>query len=324
MKSGEAIEVVVWTDPQRAARDGQIIDRMAPAIRVVGVGGPRTAEIDALARRLDCAHDDDFRKLIVQHPGATLLLGAATDFQLADAVPVVALDVQTDAIEDLATLQEAYARHGAGSRLAAPGFLRAAGWSSAADPLQVVGAPQHVSVLSFGHAADCSLAARLMDAWRTVLTLTDMPQSIDASLAGPLGGSVPQSLYGLTGHMAGHARLPGGGAAVVQVSDRAAQHLRQMHLIGKGGRLAVDDAGYQLFGADGEVMDQSRGKARMPAGFIDLVVADWQGAIRQPPTATPLGREIELAAMACCLASVLSARTGEAESPAKLIEMQQV
>jgi hypothetical protein len=322
MEQNNKIDIVLWTDAQRAARDGQIIDRMAPHVHVVGVGGPRTTEIDALSRRLDCPHDDDLRKLIVSHPGATLMLGSAADIQLTDDTSIIALDLEVDTIGDLAILQESHNVDGAGQRLSLPGFMRSAGWSSAADPIEVTGAPQLVSVISFGHVGDCSLAARLMDGWRTVLSLSDMPESIDASLAGPLGASVPQSLFGLTGHMAGHARLPGGGVAMMQASDCAVAHLRQLHVVGKGGRLAVDHMGYQLFDVQGNLVDQTAKKDAKPRGFIDLVVDDWQQSIRLPKATTPLEMEVEQSALACCLASLLSARTGEPESPAKLIEMQ--
>ncbi len=330
MKPGEPIQVVLWTDAQRAGRDGHVIDRMAPHVRVVGVGGPRTAEIDALARRLDCPHEDDYRKLLVQHSSATILIGSGAETSATDTAQavgggadVVALDAHADAIVDLVRLHEVQQLDGAGRRLALPSFLRCRGWASAADPLQVIGPPQTVAMTSFAHPADGSLISRLMDAWTAVLSLVDLPESVDASLTGPLGTSVPQSLFGLTGHLLCHARLPGGGAVLMQASDQAAAHHRQMHVIGKDGRLEVSDHAYRLLSADGKIADQAA-EDRGRTDVIDLITDDWRRLLRQAQSLTPRDAESELSAMACCLACQLSARTGEAESPAKLKAMQQV
>jgi hypothetical protein len=110
---------------------------------------------------------------------------------------------------------------------------------------------------------------------------------------------------------------------LLQASDQAAAHHRQIHVIGQDGRLEVSDQAYRLLSADGKIADQAI-EDNGRTDVIDLITEDWRGLLRQAEPLTPRDAETELSAMACCLACQLSARTGEAESPAKLIAMQQV
>ena len=339
------IEVVIWTDTQHAGRDGQIVDKLGPAVRPIGVGGPRSGDVDALARRLDCPHMDDLRQMLMDRPGALLLLGAtagADPQDIASAVTqgslVLALEPPAATLGQVPLIDTQSEPSGTSSAPAdgtevsdargrivtAPAFERSAGWIGAADPLEILGAPESVSFASFGQSADCSLFARLMDAWRSVLPLCDLPLSIDASLSGPLGRP-PEDLRGLTGHVAAHGRLPDGGSVLMQASDRAGNHLRVLHVISTRGRLAVTDLRYDLCDATGNMMDQML-PAVEPVAFVDLVADHCRQVLREarapdPHAATHFG-QLELSALACCQACLLSARTGEPESPAKLMELQ--
>jgi hypothetical protein len=333
MATSNLQSVLLWTDTACAGRDGQVIDRMGPRVRVVGVGGPRTAEVDALARRFGCVHDDDLRKLLVERPADGMMLGTAVPdvaaavadiaAAVANGMMVVALEPAADNFTDLNVIRPAIATaEQAGRVIAAAAFERSRGWTSAADPLEVIGTPQLISFTSFGHVGNCSLLARLLDAWRFILSLTDLPLGIDASLSGPLT-AVPQTLRGLTGHIAAHARLPDGGSVVLQVSDRAGEHDRRLMLVGKGGILRVEDTNYILRDATGGLMDQSPPMSGRTA-FVDLVADDWRQVIAAP-TGEPRNMAKQLArehdALACCLATTLSARTHDPESPSRVAEI---
>ena len=339
------IEVVIWTDTQSAGRDGQIVDELGPAARAIGVGGPRSGDVDALARRLDCPHLDDLRQMMMDRPGVLLLLGttAGADSQdIASAVAqgalVLALEPPAATLGQLPLIDTRSEPSGANSArtdiaqlpdaggriVTAPAFERSAGWIGAADPLEILGPPESISFVSFGQSSDCSLFARLMDAWRSVLSLCDQPSSIDASLSGPLGRP-PEDLRGLTGHVAAHGRLPDGGSVLLQASDRAGNHLRALHAISTKGRLAVTDLRYDLCDATGNVMDQMSPSVE-PVAFVDLVADHCRQLLREARTsdlrAAAQFNQLELSALACCQACLLSARTGEPESPAKLMELQ--
>jgi len=339
------IEVVIWTDTERAGRDGQIVDKLGPAVRPIGVGGPRSGDVDALARRFDCQHLDDLRQMLMDRPGALLLLGATAGADPQDIASAVAHGALVLAIEPLAATlgqlplidaqsesssaasapaEVAHIADARGRIITAPAFERSAGWIGAADPLDILGAPESISFASFGQSADCSLFARLMDAWRSVLPLCELPLSIDASLSGPLGRP-PEDLRGLTGHVSAHGRLPDGGSVLMQASDRAGNHLRTLHLISTKGRLAVNDLRYDLCDVTGNMMDQMPPAVESVA-FVDLVADHCRQVLREARASDPRAAagfsQLELSALACCQACLLSARTGEPESPAKLMALQ--
>ena len=111
----------------------------------------------------------------------------------------------------------------------------------------------------------------------------------------------------------------------MQVSDRSGAHLRALNLISSQGRLAVSDLHYQLYDTAGELMDQSEPAAEQVT-FVKLVVDHWHDVLRDSAPLTAAQRDraerIERQALACGLACLLSARTGEPESPAKLMQLQ--
>src|SRR5690606_28997376 len=121
-----------------------------------------------------------------------------------------------------------------------------------------------------------------------------------------------------------HARMPDGSSAVLQISDRAADERRYLHVLGQSAELRITDTGYDLRHADGSVVDRSE---PAPTGipFVDLIASQWRPLLSRPDlaspaaTGTPPHRDPD--ALACCLACLLSARTGQPESPRKLLEM---
>lgn len=335
-----APEVTIWTDARTAATAGGVLELMGSAVRPIAVGGPRSAEVGDLARRLGCPAEDDFRKLMVDRPARFVLLtsmdGTAREdlaFAVAQDAVVLALEPVSETLNWLgsgrgrntgaASPSEGRdlapsGRHG--RVVAAPDFLAAPGWTGAADPLEVMGRPRLLSYMSFGGPGDCSLFARLYDAWRVVLGLVQMPESIDASLVGPLS-EVPDDLRGITGHLAAHARLPDNASVVLEVSDRAAPHRRRLRMLGDQGRLLAGDFDYTLWDATGKLVDQKTNPNG--GGYVDLVARQWLRLLDRPdipPAALPSRDEPPV--LACCLASLLSARTAQAESPAKLLALQ--
>lgn len=325
--------VTIWTDAERAGRDGAIIDRMGSAVRVVAVGGPRAPEVAALSRRVDCPHDDDGRKLMADHTVDFLLLGAVGDLtpqDIASAIAqgsiVLALEPVAAQLGDLAQIKPPRVTPPGitpGRVVPAPMFAESRGWRGAAHPFEVIGAVETVRLTNLGPPQDCSLLARMMDAWRSILPLCPMPLRIDASLTGQ-GRSSSEDPRQVTGHLAAHARLPNGGSLLVMISDRAGRHTRSAQMLGPHGQVMVHDLGYQLWDAGGNLLDESP-----PAGdsieFIDIVAQQWLDLLRQtsgglPPTTVP-DEQVAREALACCLATLLSTRTGEPESPAKLAEI---
>ena len=346
-----APEVTIWTDVDRAPVVASLLTVMGAAVKPIGVGGPRAAEVDILAAALDCPRYDDLRRLVLDRPAAYLLLTTMDrvgieELRAAAGQSTIVLTMEPVAT-DLPQLASLHPRGDRGTRGPAGGSARVGlghrivqvpalphcpGYLSAADPQEILGDGRLISLDSCGRYTDGSLFARLLDGWRTVLGFTELAQTIDASLTGPRL-EAPDDLRQLTGRLAAHGRVDGGCSVAMVLSDRAAVTKRCLHVIGDQAELRVTDTSYDLRRGDGEPVDCNNlppdPPAALPAapgqgGFVDLIAAQWRRLLDRPnltpPDADPQnGTE----ALACCLACLLSARTGQPESPRKILEMNE-
>ena len=326
-------EVTVWTDAGRAELASQVLDLMGSAVLPIGVGGPRVREVEQLAEQLDCPREDDLRKLLVDRPAAFVLLASVSPIQNQDVSEAVAAGTTVLTLEPFRSgiARRAGAERSirrpvpvsAGRIELVPRFDQGEGWHSAADPTQVLGAPRLMRLSTCGGPRSTSLFARLYDAWRTVLAFgRDLPESIDASLVGPLT-EVPDDLRAMTGHLSAHARLGSGGtdcSAVIEASDRSGRTARELCVVGESGYLRVGDLDYELYDDNGEIVDRQEAGDRIMTD-ADLIAGNWRKLIDQPHTGSlPPKQDDDGPILACCLACLLSARTHEAESPGKLAE----
>ncbi len=322
--SATAPEVTVWTDPERVGLVGAVLDVMGADIRPIGIGCARLTEVDDLAKRFDCPREDDLRKLIVERPAAFLLLAtmqgvSPEDLLAAHAGGTLILTMEPPAAE----LQELAAARGKGEpprMLLLPGYRHSPGFIRAADPHDMLGEPRSVAIETVGQAGEGSLFARLYDAWVTALGYVTLPESVDCSLSGPFK-EPPEDLRAMAGRLATHARIADGGSVLIQACDSGSDHRRYFHIIGTQSELRVTDLNYELRQLRGGVVD--RGEVTVGGiGFIELMGHQWRRLLGRPDLVKndiPPSREKE--ALACCIACLLSARTGQPESPRKIIEM---
>ena len=318
-------EVTIWCDQRHSALAGRVLALMGAVVKPIGVGGPRTAAVDELARSLQCDPHDDFRKMMIDRPATFVLVGTTgtlsiDDIQtaLSQGGTVLMLEPLSSSLDALGQLCNRVGSLESGQIAMLPSFARSPSLSIATDPKQVLGKVQMVSFAHLSDHEDNSLFARLFDAWEAVLQFVDLPQSIDASLTGPLG-QVPEDLRGITGHLFAHARVNWGCTALVQASDRASGCPRTMQVVGDQGQLEINDNAYQLRDAAGTLLDEHQ--ATNPStDLADLIAAQWQQLIDRDPAAAT-SQSDHGHALACCLACQLSARTGQAESPAKFLEI---
>lgn len=141
-----------------------------------------------------------------------------------------------------------------------------------------------------------------------------------------------ETLRGLRGDMTLNCRFADGRGAGVVISDQAGRWNRSLMLVGPGGRIRVYDDGFEWVGPDGVRVDASRalGVARSDAvgsaaggaapGRSAAVIAEaleryFSGREGSVP---PLDMRRLLTMTG---AALLSARTGEAESPATIARM---
>jgi hypothetical protein len=307
---------------------------MGNTVQPIGVAGPRAAEVDTLAKSLHCPREDDLRKLLVDRPSAFLLLAtmqhvALDDLQLALSQGAVVLTLEPVAAElhELAGVYSPSPLRAAGAGQVAPqgaivqlpSFIQSPGYLSAANPTEALGDQRMIRFTTCGRDTESSLFARLLDAWQTVLQFAEMPESVDASLIGPLQ-QIPDELRELTGRLAAHARLPGSSSILLEISDRAAAAQRDLHILGEEAQLTVTDSSYQLRHTNGTLLDEGGDHAQR-LSYLDLIVNQWRRLLDRP--AIPARDDVPILeqALACCLATRLSARTGQPENPRKLLEV---
>jgi len=328
-ESGEGSELTIWTGATRAAMTGRVLDLLGSAVRPIGVGGPRCAEVDRLAADLDCPCEDDLRKLLIDRPSAMVFVSTAgriSDDDMAVALgqgsTLLLIEPVAADFDQLASRSDLVAQtvsHGRTTLpiVRIPRFTAGIGWRSAADPAEALGRVRSMAMTSVGRADEASLFARLFDAWSTILTRADLPNQIDASLTGPLA-DVPDDPHAMTGCLTAHGRLADGRGVVVQVSDLAGHTAARLQAVGEHAVLEVTDLGYSLHDLEGALIDK-HATDRWEADFTQMVADQWQQAIERPAAAGPDLFSAHAQTLACCLACLLSSRTGEAESPAKLL-----
>ncbi len=176
-----------------------------------------------------------------------------------------------------------------------------------------------------------SLAARLFDAMQLVHSLLGSPDSIDAAVVtrvAPSGVHMApaESLGALRGDLTAHLRFAGPRAASLTLSDRAGKWFRGVSVIGESGCIRLDESGFEHIDPSGAVVDHTsiRGKkAETPVGVDAGAAAAFAEQITRaldPHAPRPQPFDVS-AVLAMCEAALLSARTGQPESPATVLRM---
>lgn len=189
-----------------------------------------------------------------------------------------------------------------------------------------------LSIEIVGDPAFGSLGARLFDAADLAVHLLGLPESVDA---GYVWHDRPRSVYpspgdtlrGFDGDLTGHLRFADGRSAGVFVSNRAGAGMwrRRLTAVCERGTLCVGDDGLEWFDVSPEA-PTSVGQAS-PTDGSEAVAKGWERAVADqltrlldphvpPPQPTDYARVLAVTG-----AMLLSARTGEGESPATLLRM---
>lgn len=212
----------------------------------------------------------------------------------------------------------------------APSFRRGPAMRAAADVLGQLGAVHTVSVEFLSGRGEGPLGARLFDAAETVCSLLGDAESVDAMYVWPGRGkivhpTVGESLRGLSGMMTVNIRFADGRAASIVAGDHAVgcgRWSRRACIVGEKGRLIVHDDGFELFGADGRTFDRSAPVLPAPESqsLAGAVLADQLRRLLEmaPPVVPPTDYARILSVTGAIL---LSARTGEVESPETILRM---
>lgn len=215
------------------------------------------------------------------------------------------------------------------------------------DSLEEFGPIRTIHFESLGLSVECSLGARLLDAMDTIRSLVGEPEEIYATHVPTLGlarAALPKSaldsLRDLSGTLSMNMRFSDGRAASVLASDAAGEWMRSLTLLGdpnhaKGGRLRITDVSLDWIGSDGAVLERTKkrrtiGPIGPPPLFTPASPSPMSSAIdvfaealsqngrRRAKSLPPMS---QVGVLAMTGAALLSARTGQPESPITIRRM---
>ena len=199
-------------------------------------------------------------------------------------------------------------------------------WRDAAEAIEHFGPIRTVTISCRAPARTGSLAARLLDAMHLFHALLGLPESIDAAHAAPSapGGGPPvtsRSLRRIRGDLTANLRVGLQRAASLTVSDRAGQWFRGVTLLAESGCLRLDERGFEHHDPEGALIASSSVEPERlhPDAAVDAVSHTLRRLLdhHRPPMAPIDHRTI----LAMCEAAVLSAATGQAESPQTILQI---
>jgi predicted dehydrogenase len=310
---------MVWCEPTFRSSIAEVIE--AAGLEVKAVGGPDSIFAGELATLLESERADDLR-LAAQREDLDLAFIAATLAGESDAVSqlessglrVVSLEPLPGSLTELTS-----ARDLAEEAVFAPLMRRCAGFRSATDVLAHFGEPRCVNIFFRSGKGQGSLYGRLFDAMDIIHTLCGEPEQLDAAFASPVPGlpGVPEALRGMRGSITINMRFSDNRCACVAASDQAGAWFRGVTVLGEEGCLRIHDDGFEWINAEGEKVD-STPPGEQP-GYAALVADQINRLIeRKDQSDLPLdvGRLLAL-----CESARLSCRTGQSETPRKILEV---
>ncbi len=309
--------VIAWAEPGQRQLIEDAVDRAE--LDIAGVGGGTLAAASELADALgvdrltdlrQALHRDDFDLLWLVSPEPI----GADERRLIRELGMAAVSSEPRPME-IADLVLDPAE--ASTAMFVPLMRRSPGYRAALDTIDEFGQRQMIQITLGSGRGEGSLFARLFDAMDLLETLCGPADGIDAALAAA-PASFPESLADLRGHMTLNVRFAKGRCASIAVSDRAGSWSRMLTIVGPAGRLRIDDVGHEWIGADGETVE-----ARPPTEPVTAGALIGEQMIRVLESRDPCGdRPPDTARLlAWCEAARLSCRTGQGETPQKLLEM---
>lgn len=171
-------------------------------------------------------------------------------------------------------------------------------------------------------AGQGATGALLVDALDLLVGMLGEAERVEASLNGPTKPSANLSLGSLTGDLTAHARFENGSSAAIMLSDRAGGWGRRATLLGEAGRLELGDDGHRWIDPAGKTIDSTERRAKSKTTDHDRAALDALVGFMSPlldgRATAPLDTQ-HLGPMAAAV--LLSARTGQAESPSTLRAM---
>ncbi len=199
-----------------------------------------------------------------------------------------------------------------------PLMRRSSGYRGAIDALTEFGPPEAAHVALTGGVGQGTLFARVFDAMDLLHTSFSQIEGIDAALSGPIS-TVPESLEILHGNLTANIRFTDRRSASLCISDCAGPWRRQITFLSERGHITITDAGYHWHDADGELIEHAGAdELHTPGQLIGMQITRLLEGRDAPPATSPPDTAMLLG---WCEAARLSCRTGQPESPVRLLQI---
>jgi hypothetical protein len=318
--------VAVWLDPQQVPLVRAVAD--LAELQIAAAGSGSRGHSQALAAELSATPVDDLRAMLASSDADLVWICAPGPFGAGsggdDAAAVLEAHSRSVRIATLEPIPASALDLAPGGWIEGDFGLRAIDLVRfipllrvSEDVLATFGPVRTLAVESWGAPAEGSLGARAYSALALIVSLFGEPEKIDAAYISPAAGAALHALPGetlraLSGDLTACMRFADGRAAGLLASDHAGCWGRSVTLIGPAGRLRITDDGLLWIGPDGGTVDESThagGAARSIADSLSRILS-----------ADP-GPTDHAAILSTAQAMLLSARTGESESPATIRRM---
>jgi hypothetical protein len=330
----------VWARPDQVELVRAVATGLGATVALAG--SPAKGHGGAVAEALGCASASDVREVLATDSAGAVLMADPGEFGAgegaADAgacaaarargVQVFTLEAIPASALDLGTGQWNRSRLGqtpAECVTFVPLVQFGRALRHASEALAAFGKPRAAALEWTGPAQAGSLGARLYGALSACALLTGEVENIDASCvsaarAAGLHALPGERLRDLHGELCAHVRFADARAATVFVSDQSGIARRRVRLLGEGGEFVLGETFFRWTGPAGQIVDAWTDPAAVGAlGQTVMSEASLIGeAIRVSlglAGPTPLPPDTE-SALSLAHAALLSARTGQPESPA--------
>jgi hypothetical protein len=337
--------LMVWATADQASMVVRIARRLRRPLRIIG--GPRDQDAAAVIAAADEAGVIDAsapptRVADLRHALSTLapdrgldrvLVAARGALEVDERAALRACPMPVTSLEPRpARLPDFLAEPEGDDHVRTPRLTGSAAWRLASDAIAEFGPIRLLEVAMAGRPAEGSVHARLHDAMDVLDRLLTLPAGVAAGMDRGRG-DVPEHLAGLRGSMAVELRGDDGWCATLACTDAAPAWSRRVTATGESGRFVLDDEGFTRWGPDGGILERLRVAGEGGGDAVDSDAGDRDaddadpgiaaiaGTIARPPgdPVDRLSRDRRIRLYALCEAARLASRTGERESPGRLI-----
>ncbi len=335
-----ATRMIAWLTPAQTGFVSALAD--ACGLTLVGAGSPIAGEGQAVAKALGVDPVTDLRSVLTESECELVLLATPGEFgadpsskdaeAVANArdrgVRVATLEPIPGRALDLGSSR--WIAQGAGPHpIDAVRFIPLARYTSPLrslpDLLEQLGSIRSVAIESWSNDSEGSLGARLFSAMELVNWLLGEAETIDAAYVSPGHGSGVHMLPGdtvrdLHGDMTANLRFPDGRAASIATSDQAGRRDFRLTILAAGGRVTVSNDELEWVGPDGETIEKP--EPHTPSKHGRAVDACAEALKRLLDPNTPADAPTDHGSIhAMMQAALLSARTGQGESPSTIRQL---